>query len=113
MVTAGVQDEPARMRAFNQGNKDHLKALRRRVDKKAPYNDFHFRKKMEELRGSWGVRQQAANDRARLQQQLRDRTMANALEAEYKYIEGHRSHMNLPPHLAQRLSELQQELGSM
>ena len=54
MVTAGVQDEPARMRAFNQGNKDHLKALRRRVDKKAPYNDFHFRKKNGRTKGQLG-----------------------------------------------------------
>ena len=101
------------MMAFDKGNRNRLIALGQKVDRKHPYNDFQFRKKMEALRHSWVERQQYANDRAKLQQQIRDRTMANALQAEYNYIEGHKSHMNLPPHLAQRLSELQQELGKM
>ena len=110
MAQAGVSERDPVTR-FNRQNRDYLRELRARVDRKHPYTDFRMRQQMLALRGSYPLRQQVANDRLKLQLQIRDRTLQSAMKAEVDYIEGHRSYMNIPPHMLQRLSELQTQLA--
>ena len=56
-------------------------------------------KELEAERGEQGAWVSAVN------------TLQNAMKAEVQYIEGRKSYMNLPPHLVQRLSELQTQLA--
>ena len=110
MVTPGLSELKNPTKRFNQMDRDHLQR-QHALASKTHYVDFRMRRKFEQLRGSWALRQEVANDRLRMQIQIQQRTMRNALESEHKHIQSFQTHMNLPPHLQQRLGELQQQLS--
>ena len=109
MVQAGLSERDPVMR-FNRQDRDFLRDSRASAKKINNYTNFATRLRMEKLRGSWPLRQQKANDRFKLQMQIRDRTEQSALRDQILHIESHKSYMNIPPHMQQSLSELQSQL---
>ena len=110
MVKAGVSDQNPVSR-FNRESRDHLANLRGKIDRNHSYTDFPTRKRMDKLRGSWALRQQGANDRYKLHTRIQERTRQSALKNEWVHIESHKSYMNLPMHMQQRLGELEAQLA--